>query len=197
MERADPAPRRVLRRLRLRLHHPGDIPRRDGARRIPGSRGVRMVVAPLRRRRRGEHLRGRRFARGPRGSPTVDRAPPAEDSMTGSRPPLEEAKMKDSQKKAAAALIAGPRKAVVGPFIALLRSPELLERLQRVGEYLRFDNTIPQRLNELAILSVARHVRNDFEWGIHHPLALKAGVPRPTLDALEPAHRPPSLPPQR
>ncbi len=104
--------------------------------------------------------------------------------------PLDEAKMKDSQKKAAAALIAGPRKAVVGPFIALLRSPELLERLQRVGEYLRFDNTIPQRLNELAILSVARHVRNDFEWVIHHPLALKAGVARATLDALEAGKRP-------
>jgi 4-carboxymuconolactone decarboxylase len=100
--------------------------------------------------------------------------------------------MNDAQAKAAAALIAGPRKAVVGPFIALLRSPELLDRLQRVGEYLRFDNKIAPRLNELAILITARHVRNDFEWVIHHPLALKAGVSRGTLDAVEKEESPPA-----
>ena len=113
--------------------------------------------------------------------------------MNDRMPPLEETRMNESQKKAAAALIAGPRKAVVGPFIALLRSPELLDRLQRVGEYLRFDNTIPQRLNELAILITARYVTNPFEWVIHHPLALKAGVARSTLDALEAGERPSAM----
>ena len=113
--------------------------------------------------------------------------------MIDRMPPLDAAKMNDSQKKAAAALIAGPRKAVVGPFVALLRSPDLLDRLQRVGEYLRFDNTIPQRLNELAILITARHVCNDFEWVIHHPLALKAGVAPATLDAVEAGERPAAM----
>ncbi len=105
-------------------------------------------------------------------------------------PPLDATTMNDAQQKAAAALIAGPRKGVFGPFIALLRSPELLDRLQRVGEYLRFGNSIAQRLNELAILITARHVTNQFEWAIHHPLALNAGVARATLDAVE-AHRRP------
>ncbi len=113
--------------------------------------------------------------------------------MIDRMPPLDPAKMNDAQEKAAAALIAGPRKAVVGPFIALLRSPELLDRLQRVGEYLRFDNTIPHRLNELAILITARHTRNDFEWVVHHALALKAGVARGTLDAVERMERPPAM----
>ena len=110
--------------------------------------------------------------------------------MIDRMPPLAPAQMSEAQKTAAAALIAGPRKAVVGPFIALLRSPELLDRLQRVGEYLRFENTIPQRLNELAILITARHVTNQFEWVIHHPLALTAGVARTTLDDIEAGKRP-------
>lgn len=113
--------------------------------------------------------------------------------MTDRMPPLDAAQMNAAQRKAAAALIAGPRKAVVGPFIALLRSPELMDRMQRVGEYLRFESTIAQRLNELAILITARHVSNQFEWAIHHPLALKAGVARATLDALELRARPDTM----
>src|SRR5262249_52608242 len=84
-------------------------------------------------------------------------------TMTVRLPPMEAQAMSEAQRKAAEALIAGPRKAVAGPFIALLRSPELLDRMQRVGEYLRFDNAIPQRLVELAILLAARHVGNAFE----------------------------------
>ena len=80
--------------------------------------------------------------------------------MTVRLPPMEMQAMNDAQRKAAEALIAGPRKAVVGPFIALIRSPELLDRMQRVGEYLRFHNAIPQKLVELAILVTARRVDN-------------------------------------
>ena len=104
--------------------------------------------------------------------------------MTDRMPPIAEATMDDAQRAAAAALIAGPRKAIVGPFIPLLRSPELLGRLQRVGDYLRFETSIPQRLNEWAILVVARHWTNQFEWVLHHPLALKAGVSREAITSL-------------
>ena len=113
--------------------------------------------------------------------------------MIDRMPPLDATRMNDAQERAAAALIAGPRKGVFGPFIALLRSPELLERLQHVGEYLRFENSIPQRLTELAILVTARHVTNQFEWALHHPLALKAGVARATLDAVEERRRPDAM----
>jgi 4-carboxymuconolactone decarboxylase len=108
-------------------------------------------------------------------------------------PPLDPAAMNDAQKKAAAELIAGPRKGVFGPFIPLMRSPELMDRLGRVGEYLRFNNTIPTRLNELAMLVTARHVTNQFEWLLHHPLAIKAGVARETLDAVAQAKRPTTM----
>ena len=53
-------------------------------------------------------------------------------------PIIPEEKMTSPQKKAAAEIAAGPRGDVRGPFVALLRSPELMSRVQKVGEYLRF-----------------------------------------------------------
>jgi 4-carboxymuconolactone decarboxylase len=94
------------------------------------------------------------------------------------------------QRKAAEALIAGPRKGIFGPFIPLLRSPELMDRLQRVGEYLRFGNALPARQVELAIAITARHVDNAFEWAVHRSAAGKAGVPADVLRAVEERRRP-------
>jgi 4-carboxymuconolactone decarboxylase len=114
--------------------------------------------------------------------------------MIDRMPPMDPAVMNDAQKKAAAELAAGPRKGVFGPFIPLLRSPELMDRLGRVGEYLRFHNSIPPKLAELAMLITARHVTNQFEWVVHHPLAIKAGVARDTVEAVGEGRRPASMP---
>ena len=57
-------------------------------------------------------------------------------------PPLAAERMTPAQKKAAAELAAGPRGGVRGPFIPLLRSPDLMDRLQKVGEYLRLSRGI-------------------------------------------------------
>ena len=73
-------------------------------------------------------------------------------------PPLPRERMTEAQRAAADELIAGPRKGVKGPFIPLLRSPELMARLQKVGEYLRFDSALPPRLSEFATLLVAAPV---------------------------------------
>jgi 4-carboxymuconolactone decarboxylase len=110
--------------------------------------------------------------------------------MQNRMPPMDLGRMSEAQRKAAEALIAGPRKAVLGPFIALLRSPELLDRLQRVGEYVRFHNAIPQRLVELAILVTARHVDNAFEWIAHQPIAVKEGIRREAIEAINAGKRP-------
>jgi 4-carboxymuconolactone decarboxylase len=114
--------------------------------------------------------------------------------MNDRMPPLAESQMDEAQRKATAALIAGPRKAVFGPFIPLMRSPDLLDRLQRVGEYLRFGSSIPPKLNEFAMLLVARHVSNQFEWAVHHPSAIKAGIARATLDLIEQGRYPVGMP---
>jgi 4-carboxymuconolactone decarboxylase len=82
----------------------------------------------------------------------------------------------DAQRAAMAELQAGPRGGVVGPFGVLVRSPELMRRVQRVGEHLRFEATLPRRVFECAVLLVARAYDQAFEWEHHRPLALAQGV---------------------
>ena len=102
--------------------------------------------------------------------------------------------MTEAQRVAANDLIASPRKGVKGPFIPLLRSPELMTKLQKVGEYLRFHSSLAPRISEFATLCVARSWSQQFEWVVHVPLALKAGTSRETIDAIHEGRRPTSMP---
>jgi len=92
--------------------------------------------------------------------------------------------MTDAQRAAAQALIDGPRKGVFGPFVPLLHSPVLMERIGRLGEYLRFESALDARVRELVTCAVARHVGNQFEWVVHAPAAVKAGVDAGAIEAL-------------
>ena len=80
-----------------------------------------------------------------------------------------------------------------GPFIALLASPELLTKVSALGEYLRYRSALPPRLSEFVILITAAHWRQQYEWDLHAPIALKAGVAQATLDALASGQRPEGL----
>ncbi|MFN8956286.1 MAG: carboxymuconolactone decarboxylase family protein, partial [Burkholderiales bacterium] len=80
-----------------------------------------------------------------------------------------------------------------GPFVPLMRSPELMRRLQKVGEYLRYDNSVGLRNSEFAVLVVARHWSQPVEWHIHKPIAIKAGVSAETCDAIAEGRRPPDM----
>ena len=91
-------------------------------------------------------------------------------------PQLTAETMTPAQKTVADAITWGPRKSLGGPFNAWLRSPETADRLQRVGEQLRFHSSVPRRLNEFAILITARAWDADYEWYAHYPLALQAGL---------------------
>jgi len=108
-------------------------------------------------------------------------------------PPLTPEQMTPPQRAAADELTAGPRKGVKGPFIALLRSPELLARVQKVGEFLRFQSSLSPRASEFATLLVARAWSQQFEWFTHVPLALKAGTAQATIDALRDGRRPTTM----
>src|SRR6476646_1814968 len=105
-------------------------------------------------------------------------------------PPLDPVTMTDAQRRAADELAAGPRGGVKGPFIPLLRSPELMDRLQKVGEYLRFQSSLEPRIGEFVMCVVSRQWTQQFEWAVHVPLALKAGVNAGTLDDLAAGRRP-------
>jgi 4-carboxymuconolactone decarboxylase len=80
-----------------------------------------------------------------------------------------------------------------GPFVDLLVSPELMTRVSALGEYLRYRSALPPRLSEFAILITAAHWRQQVEWDIHAPIALKAGLPQATIDSLWRGDRPESL----
>jgi 4-carboxymuconolactone decarboxylase len=105
-------------------------------------------------------------------------------------PPIPADQMTDAQKKAAADIVAGPRGHLVGPFIPLLRSPDFMGRLQRTGEYLRFNSALNPRQTELAVLITARHWSQNFEWHHHRTLAEKAGLKPAICDALAVGRRP-------
>ena len=108
-------------------------------------------------------------------------------NQTDRMPPLSDADMTAEQRQAVAAYATTRKTAVFeGPFVPLLRSPELLDHVQRVGEYLRYRNALPRRLSELAILIAARHWSQQFEWNIHAADAATAGLAdRDRDDALQ------------
>ena len=105
-------------------------------------------------------------------------------------PVLTPDQMTPAPKKVADAIVSGPRKSMGGPFNAWLRSPELADRLQAVGEQVRFHSSLPPRLSEFAILLTAREWDADYEWYAHYPLALKAGLKPEIATAVAKGARP-------
>jgi len=103
--------------------------------------------------------------------------------------------MTGAQRKAVAEITAGRGGGVVGPFVAALRSPECMGRLQQLGAYLRYDSAIPPKLREIVILLTAYRWRQEYEWVTHEPLAREAGVSVATLEAIRTGTAPSTLPP--
>jgi 4-carboxymuconolactone decarboxylase len=99
-------------------------------------------------------------------------------------------KMTPAQRTVAEAIMSGPRGRMSGPFNAWLRSPELADRLQKVGEYVRFNTSLDKRLNEMAIIMTAQYWGSQYEWFAHAPLAIKAGLDPETIAALGAGKKP-------
>ena len=105
--------------------------------------------------------------------------------------PLDIAKLAPEQKKVADAILAGPRGGLRGPFEPWLRSPVLADRAQKLGEYCRFDNSLPRDLSELAICLVGRHFKAQFEFYAHARLAREAGLAEDIIEAVRLRATPP------
>jgi 4-carboxymuconolactone decarboxylase len=110
----------------------------------------------------------------------------AQDRM----PPIPADKMTDAQKKAVAEVMAGPRGTLVAPFIPAMRSPELMRRIQTIGEYLRFGSPLEGKLREMSILITARQWTQNYEWQVHKPLAVKEGLKPEVIAAIAEGRRP-------
>ncbi len=96
----------------------------------------------------------------------------------------------DAQQKAAVEFAAIRGQEVFGPFAVMLRSPEVMLRAAAMGDYMRYRTSLPPALNELIILITARHWSQPFEWYVHQPMALKAGLPPQIVAAVSKGRRP-------
>ena len=113
--------------------------------------------------------------------------------MTDRLQPIPPEDWTDAQRAAAQDIVNGPRGALYGPFVPLLRSPELMGYAQRLGEYLRYRSAIGVRLSELAILVTAREWDQQVEWAIHAPIARQVGIPPDVIAAIARRERPQTM----
>ena len=77
-----------------------------------------------------------------------------------------------------------------GPYNPLLRSPVMGQRMFDLLYYLRWNSSVPLRLNEFAILIIGRQWRSQVEWFAHAPLAIKAGLSPEIVATLKTKKRP-------
>jgi 4-carboxymuconolactone decarboxylase len=77
-----------------------------------------------------------------------------------------------------------------GPYNPMIRSPVLGQRLYDLFYDLRWQTSVPTRLNEFAILIIGRQWRSQVEWFAHAPLAAKAGLSADIIAELKEGKRP-------
>jgi 4-carboxymuconolactone decarboxylase len=80
-----------------------------------------------------------------------------------------------------------------GPYNPLMRSPVLGQRMFDLLHYLRWETSVPTKLNEFAICIIGRQWRSQVEWAAHAPLAQKAGLSPEILAELKANKRPSSM----
>ena len=128
--------------------------------------------------------------------PAAARPDPNSVKLAGDRfKPLVYAEMSAPQKKMFENLISGERRGASGPFNVLLRSPEMGDLLQQFGASMRFHSSIPSKLNELAIITTARHWTSQYEWYAHRRAAQTAGLSQSIIDAIAAGKRPTGMAP--
>lgn len=115
--------------------------------------------------------------------------------------------MTQEQRAVADTIMKGPRAAagspaaaagatsLSSPFNVWNRRPELADRLQKLGETIRFKSSLPPRLNEFAILITARHWDAQYEWFAHHRLAMAGGLAPAVAEDLRNGRVPASMKP--
>jgi 4-carboxymuconolactone decarboxylase len=109
--------------------------------------------------------------------------------------PLTWDQMTPEQKTMTTNVLNGPRRNLGGPFNVLLRSPEMGDLTQKLGEYARFRPSVPAKIRELAIIVAARHWTAQFEWNAHRQAAAQAGLGESTIQAIANRKRPTGMQP--
>src|ERR1051325_7063469 len=113
--------------------------------------------------------------------------------MTDRMPPIPRDQWTASQREAGDQFLKMRGQDVFGPFAVMLRSPEVMLRAAAMGDYMRYRTSLPPALNELIIVWRARHWSQQFEWYVHQPMALKAGLPPAIVAAVATDRRPDAM----
>jgi 4-carboxymuconolactone decarboxylase len=108
-------------------------------------------------------------------------------------PTIPPAQYTAEQKQAAADFEAARKVPVYGPFEPLMHSPAVMSQARAMGDYLRYKSAIGNVLSELVILVTAREWSQDYEWSVHYPIAVKAGIRKEAADAIADGRRPTAM----
>ena len=110
----------------------------------------------------------------------------AQDRM----PPIPAGQLTGAQKTAIAEFKAARSVDISGPFVPMLRSPEVMNRARAMGDYLRYKSALPPRLSEFVILLTARRWTQQYEWNAHQALAIQGGLKKEVVAAIAENRRP-------
>lgn len=102
----------------------------------------------------------------------------------------DEGRMTERQLEVYDKIVSGRRGKIVGPLRAVLHSPELADRWQALGEFLRYHTQLPAVLSELAIIMTGRYWNCQLEWVIHSRIASESGVAAGVIEAIRLAEAP-------
>jgi 4-carboxymuconolactone decarboxylase len=98
-------------------------------------------------------------------------------------PLIEPATMTERQREIAER-IAGRRGGVRGPFQVWLNSPELCDKVEALGAFVRFESALPLRLRELSLMIAARQFDAQYSWNAHAAKVVESGIPQAAIDAI-------------
>ena len=136
------------------------------------------------------------------GAPTLDQLRQAVSRLRGTRiaVPTNYDTLTPEQQAYVRSILTGPRSDISGPLAVMMVSPGLGDLVQKAAAFARFAgqdgfSSVPPKLNELAILVVARHWSANYVWNAHHNYAVKMGLPQEVVDAIYAGRRPARMEP--
>ena len=134
------------------------------------------------------------------GPPTIEQMRRAVSRLRGNRieTPNDYDKLTPQQKKYVESILSGPRSDISGPLGVMMVAPELGDLNQKAIAYARFAgregfSSVPPKLNELAILVVAKHWSAEYVWNAHHTAAVRFGLPADVVEAIRTGRRPAAM----
>jgi 4-carboxymuconolactone decarboxylase len=109
-------------------------------------------------------------------------------------PQLTVEQLNDTQRPLGEQIMKVSRVGLGGPYNPMLRSPVFGQKMFDLLYYLRWQTSVPLKLNEFAILIIGRQWRSQVEWFAHAPLAIKAGLSPDIVAELKTGKRPSNMP---